>query len=125
MVVDFFHQQSLRQASLQAANDQISNAISDLPILSYYSFDLGVLYGSVDCQKFSVERPIVKARYSRKYFGRGKGVVAYTMLFTALGGASPIGMKRLKDLHCADDPALYENCLVLPVAHLERQAIID
>jgi TnpA family transposase len=32
------------------------------------------------CQKFGVERPTVKARYSRKYFGRGKGVVAYTLL---------------------------------------------
>jgi hypothetical protein len=32
-----------------------------------------VLYGSVDGQKFGVERPTVKARYSRKYFGRGKG----------------------------------------------------
>jgi hypothetical protein len=39
-----------------------------------------VLYGSVDGQKFGVERPTVKARYSRKYFGRGKGVVAYTLL---------------------------------------------
>jgi hypothetical protein len=27
-----------------------------------------------------VERPTVKARYSRKYFGRGKGVVDYTLL---------------------------------------------
>src|SRR5574337_160536 len=34
------------------------------------------LYGAVDGQKFGVERPTVKARYSRKYFGRGKGVVA-------------------------------------------------
>jgi hypothetical protein len=31
-------------------------------------------------QKFSVERPTVNARYSRKYFGGGKGVVAYTLL---------------------------------------------
>ncbi len=35
---------------------------------------------AVDGQKFGVERPTVKARYSRKYFGRGKGVVAYTLL---------------------------------------------
>jgi hypothetical protein len=27
-----------------------------------------------------VERPTVKARHSRKYFGRAKGVVAYTLL---------------------------------------------
>lgn len=34
----------------------------------------------MDGQKFAVERPTVKARYSRKYFGRGRGVVAYTLL---------------------------------------------
>jgi len=79
-VLEATYQQYLRQSSLQAANDQISNAIADLPIFPYYSFDLDVLYGSVDGQKFGVERPTVKARYSRKYFGRGKGVVAYTLL---------------------------------------------
>jgi len=72
--------QYLRQSSLKAANDRVSNAIKALPIFPYYSFDLGSLYAAVDGQKFSVERPTVKARSSRKYFGRGKGVVAYTLL---------------------------------------------
>jgi TnpA family transposase len=79
-VLEETSQQYLRQASLQAANDRISDAIADLPIFPHYSFDLGALYGAVDGQKFSVERPTVKARHSRKYFGRGKGVVAYTLL---------------------------------------------
>jgi Tn3 transposase DDE domain/Domain of unknown function (DUF4158) len=79
-VLEATYQQYLRQASLQAANDRISNAIAALPIFPHYSFDLEALYGSVDGQKFGVERPTVKARYSRKYFGRGKGVVAYTLL---------------------------------------------
>ena len=74
------YQQYLRQASLQAANDRISNGIAALSIFPHYSFGLNTLYGSVDGQKFGVERPIVKARYSRKYFGRGTGVVAYTLL---------------------------------------------
>ena len=51
-----------------------------MPIFEHYSFGLDTLYGSVDGQKFAVARPTVKARYSRKYFGRGKGVVAYTLL---------------------------------------------
>jgi len=79
-VLEEVSQQYLRQASLQAANDRISDAIADLPIFPHYSFDLGALYGAVDGQKFGVERPTVKARHSRKYFGRGKGVVAYTLL---------------------------------------------
>lgn len=79
-VLESTYQQYLRQASLHAANDYISNAIAALPIFPHYSFDLNTLYGAVDGQKFGVERPTVKARYSRKYFGRGKGVVAYTLL---------------------------------------------
>jgi TnpA family transposase len=74
------YQQYLRQASLQAANDRISNDIAALPIFPHYSFGLNTLYGSVDGQKLGVERPTVKARHSRKYFGRGTGVVAYTLL---------------------------------------------
>ena len=73
-------QQYLRTATLRGANDRISNAIAGLPIFPHYSFDLEALYGSVDGQKFGVERPTLKARHSRKYFGRGKGVVAYTLL---------------------------------------------
>jgi TnpA family transposase len=79
-VLEATYQQYLRQASLQAANDRVSDGIARLPIFPYYSFDLDALYSSVDGQKFGVERPIIKARYSRKYFGRGKGVVAYTLL---------------------------------------------
>ena len=79
-VLEATHQQYLRLATLQAANDRISNAISELPIFPHYSFDLETLYASVDGQKFGVERPTVKARHSRKYFGRGKGMVAYTLL---------------------------------------------
>ncbi len=79
-VLESTYQQYLRQATLHTANDCINNAIAALPIFPHYSFDLDVLYGAVDGQKFSVEQPTVKARYSRKYFGRGKGVVAYTLL---------------------------------------------
>ncbi|CAJ0715104.1 Tn3 family transposase ISPsy42 [Ralstonia edaphis] len=74
------YQQYLRLQSLQAANNCISNAIAGLPIFSHYSFDLETLYAAVDGQKFGVERPTAQARHSRKYFGRGKGVVAYTLL---------------------------------------------
>jgi TnpA family transposase len=168
------YQQYLRQASLQAANDRISNAIAGLPIFPHYSFDLEALYGSVDGQKFGVERPTVKARYSRKYFGRGKGVVAYTLLCNHvplqgwLIGAHELeahhvfdvwyrntsdivptvitgdmhsvnkanfailhwfGLRfeprftdleeQLKQLYCADDPALYDKCLIRPVGQID------
>jgi TnpA family transposase len=179
-VLEATYQQYLRQASLQAANDRISNGIAELPIFPHYSFDFDALYGSVDGQKFGVERPTVKARYSRKYFGRGKGVVAYTLLCnhvplqgwligahefeahhvfdvwyrntsdilpTSITGDMHsvnkanfailhwFGLRfeprftdleeQLKELYCADDPALYEKCLIRPVGQIDRQAIVD
>jgi hypothetical protein len=39
-VLEATYQQYLRQASLQAANDRISNGIAGLPIFPHYSFDL-------------------------------------------------------------------------------------
>ena len=62
-------EQYLRHASLHAAIDHISNAIKALLIFPFYSVNLDALYGAVDGQKFGVERPIIKARHSRKYFG--------------------------------------------------------
>ena len=79
-VLETTYEQYLRLASLVTANDCITDAIEALPIFPHYSFDPETLYGAVDGQKFGVERPTVKARYSRKYFGRGKGMVAYTLL---------------------------------------------
>lgn len=79
-VLDATHQQYLRLSTLKDANDLISNFIAGLPIFPHYSFGLETLYGSVDGQKFEAASPTVKARHSRKYFARGKGVVAYTLL---------------------------------------------
>ena len=79
-VLEATDQQHLRLATLRAACDRVSNFIAGLDIFPLYSFDPEVLYGSVDGQKFAAADPTVKARYSRKYFGTGKGVVAYTLL---------------------------------------------
>jgi TnpA family transposase len=79
-ILDATHQQCLRLSTLLATNDRISNFIAQLSIFPHYSFDLDVLYGSVDGQKFEAADPTLKARHSRKYFGKGKGVVAYTLL---------------------------------------------
>lgn len=73
-------QSRVRLATLKAANDLISNGIAKMPIFPFYSFDLDVLYGGVDGQKFEAETPTIKTRYSKKYFRKGKGVVAYTIL---------------------------------------------
>ena len=79
-VLEATYQQYIRPATLTTASDIIGNFIASLPIFPYYSIDMDVLYGSVDGQKFTTSRPTLKARHSRKYFGKDKGVVAYTLL---------------------------------------------
>ena len=74
------NQQHLRLETLKKANDILSNAIAKLKIFPYYSLDFDLLYSSVDGQKFELNTPNLKARYSRKYLREGEGVSAYTIL---------------------------------------------
>ena len=73
-------QSCIRLQTLKTAHDIISHDIAQMPIFPLYSLDLAILYGGVDGQKFEVKTPTIKARYSKKYFKKGKGVVAFTML---------------------------------------------
>lgn len=69
-----------RKSNLQESSKIISNEMKNLSIFPHYSFDMTTLYGSVDGQKMGVEHPTIKARHSKKYFGRGRGMVSYGML---------------------------------------------
>ena len=79
-VLEETDRQYIRLATLREACDRISNLVAELPVFPLYSFDPDIFYGSVDGQKFASAEPTIKSRYSRKYFGKGKGVVAYTLL---------------------------------------------
>lgn len=79
-VLEATDRQHIRLATLRDSCDRISNFIAGLPIFPLYALDPEILYGAVDGQKFMADRPTVKARHSRKYFGKGRGVVAYTLL---------------------------------------------
>jgi TnpA family transposase len=69
----------LRLETLRHANDRISNALAALPIFRQY--DLGdALHSSSDGQKFETRLHTINARYSPKYFGLHKGVVAYSLV---------------------------------------------
>jgi TnpA family transposase len=74
------YQSRVRLATLKKSNEKICNGIAKMPIFPHYSIDLDLLYSSVDGQKYEVERPTLKARNSKKYFKKGKGVAAYTLL---------------------------------------------
>jgi TnpA family transposase len=69
----------IRLETLKGANDRVSNAIAAMPIFRHYDID-GVLHSSSDGQRFETRTPTINARYSPKYFGLKKGIVAYTLL---------------------------------------------
>lgn len=79
-VLESTYQQYFRLKTLRKAHDIISNAIMRLSIFPHYTFDHDILYGALDGQKFEMITPTAKARHSRKYYKKGRGVVAYTLL---------------------------------------------
>ncbi len=70
----------VRYETLKTSNDQVSNAIATLPIFAYYHVDDNQLFSSIDGQKFECRINTFKARYSSKYFSKGKGVSALTLV---------------------------------------------
>ena len=69
----------LRPQTLKAANDRVSNYIASLPVFQHYMIN-NQLHSSSDGQKFETAFPTFNARYSPKYFGLKKGIVAYTLV---------------------------------------------
>ncbi len=69
----------IRYETLRQSNDQISNTIATLPIFAYYHVD-NQLFSSIDGQKFECRINTFKARYSSKYFSKGKGVSSLTLV---------------------------------------------
>ncbi|MFT7056836.1 MAG: TnpA family transposase, partial [Roseivirga sp.] len=70
----------IRFETLDKSNDLVSNAIAALPIFGYYHIDDKQLFSSIDGQKFECRINTFKARYSSKYFSKGKGVSALTLV---------------------------------------------
>ena len=70
----------IRYETLTQSNDKVSNAIATLPIFAYYHVDDNQLFSSIDGQKFECRINTFKARYSSKYFSKGKGVSALTLV---------------------------------------------
>lgn len=69
----------IRLETLQKANASVANAIAQLPIFQqYYLGD--VIHSCSDGQKFETLIHTINARYSPKYFGVMKGIVAYSLI---------------------------------------------
>jgi TnpA family transposase len=74
----------IRHKTITGSSDKIMNDIAKLPIFSKYTLaDYGI-HASVDGQKLETKYNIIKARYSSKYYGLGKGISAYTLFANCL-----------------------------------------
>jgi TnpA family transposase len=69
-----------RLENTRKANAAIVNRTSALPIFEFYNLKAGALHASADGQKLEAQRATFRARYSKKYFGLGKGLVNYSMV---------------------------------------------
>ena len=70
----------VRPETIRAANDLISNGIANLPVFKYYTINESAPFGSIDGQKYACRINTFKARFSAKYFRKGKGVSAMTLV---------------------------------------------
>lgn len=101
-------QNFIRLVTLRNANDVISNAIADLPIFRHWNFSDNLLHASLDGQKSITEFETLLSRYSPKYFGLMKGVVAYTLLANHIPlNVKIIGANEHESCHLFD--LIYDN----------------
>jgi TnpA family transposase len=77
------------------ANDKASNFICSLPIFKLWNLMENKVLADADGQKFSTSDSTIQSRYSKKYFGRGKGISLYTLVanFVAVN-AKNIGLNE-------------------------------
>ncbi|OHT23734.1 hypothetical protein A3Q29_20190 [Providencia stuartii] len=98
----------IRSETIHSANDTISNAIARLPIFKYYTINETAPFGSIDGQKHACRINTFKARFSAKYFRKGKGVSAMTLVVNHVPVNTTINALNEYEGHFAFD-LLYNN----------------
>jgi len=69
----------IRLETLQEANQKIVDEIAEFELLQDFNIN-GLVHSSSDGQKFETRFQTINSRYSPKYFGLKKGIVAYTLV---------------------------------------------
>jgi len=72
-----YNRNHVRIETIKMALDRVSNFTSKLDIFEKWKIQPNLLMGAVDGQKFETRLHTLQSRYSQKYFGYKKGVVAY------------------------------------------------
>jgi TnpA family transposase len=70
----------IRPDTTEIANTVVSDAIANLSVFKYWTINEDSPFGSIDGQKHTCRINTFKARFSAKYFRKGKGVSAMTLV---------------------------------------------
>lgn len=98
----------IRPDTTGIANTVISDAIANLSVYKYWTINEESPFGSVDGQKHTCRINTFKARYSAKYFRKGKGVSAMTLVSNHVPLATVVISPNEYEGHFAFD-LLYNN----------------
>lgn len=98
----------IRPDTTGIANTVISDAIANLSVYKYWTINEESPFGSVDGQKHTCRINTFKARFSAKYFRKGKGVSAMTLVSNHVPLATVVISPNEYEGHFAFD-LLYNN----------------
>ncbi|HCC5806124.1 TPA: Tn3 family transposase [Escherichia coli] len=98
----------IRPDTTEIANTVVSDAIANLSVFKYWTINEESPFGSVDGQKHTCRINTFKARYSAKYFRKGKGVSAITLVSNHVPLATVVISPNEYEGHFAFD-LLYNN----------------
>ncbi|WP_281649109.1 Tn3 family transposase [Parendozoicomonas sp. Alg238-R29] len=104
----------VRPETISAANDLISNGIASLPVFKYYTINESSPFGSIDGQKYACRINTFKARYSAKYFRKGKGVSAMTLVSNHVPVNTEVISPNEYEGHFAFDLLYNNSCDIQP-----------
>lgn len=98
----------VRIETLCAANDLVSNFINGLSIFKIWNLLDDKLLADADGQKFATTDSTIQSRYSKKNFGKGRGISLYTLIANHVAvTASNLGLNEYEG-HCLYD-MVYDN----------------
>lgn len=98
----------IRPDTTEIANTVVSDAIANLSVFKYWTINEESPFGSVDGQKYTCRINTFKARFSAKYFRKGKGVSAMTLVSNHVPLATVVISPNEYEGHFAFD-LLYNN----------------
>lgn len=106
----------IRPETLQNANDQIVDEIAKFDLFHQYIIN-EMVHSSSDGQKFETRFHTINSRYSPKYFGLKKGIVAYTLVANHISVYASIIGANEHESHYVFDVLFNNSTKIQPEIH--------